>query len=231
MDLALSTNTQTLVSAESGNSSPTTHAKIAVATWVLHRDRQKRDPKHLRFRRFADGGPPRSPNGGCRGRPNESCFDGMSITSRNGKVANAIGPRKRADGVRLTREVVWALLPMSREDEAVAAIIDGALVSAELLEEDEHGLPSRRASNTRQAIKVLEPPPRTPLAVLDCSHRLSSCASAAPSVPGEWLRRPFTRALSLVRWQRRATVWCSGPEASPFGPRSSGAAPSRCPSD
>ena len=82
----------------------------------------------------------------------------MSITSRNGKVANAIGPRKRADGVRLTREVVWALLPMSREDEAVAAIIDGALVSAELLEEDEHGLPSRRASNTRQAIKVLEPP-------------------------------------------------------------------------
>jgi hypothetical protein len=42
-------------------------------------------------------------------------------------------------GVRLTREVLRALPPLSREDEAVAAIVQGMMTAAELLQEDDIG--------------------------------------------------------------------------------------------
>jgi hypothetical protein len=47
------------------------------------------------------------------------------------------GAGDRESGVRLTREVLRALPPLSREDEAMAAVIEGMLVAAELLQEDD----------------------------------------------------------------------------------------------
>jgi hypothetical protein len=40
-------------------------------------------------------------------------------------------------GVRLTREVLRALPSLSREDAATAAIVEGMIAAAELLQEDE----------------------------------------------------------------------------------------------
>ena len=41
------------------------------------------------------------------------------------------------DGVALTREVLRALPPLTREDEAAAGIIEGMLKATELLQEDD----------------------------------------------------------------------------------------------
>jgi hypothetical protein len=41
------------------------------------------------------------------------------------------------EGVRLTRKVLEALPPLDREDEAISAVIEGMLVAANVLEEDD----------------------------------------------------------------------------------------------
>jgi hypothetical protein len=46
-------------------------------------------------------------------------------------------PGNQDDGLRLTREVLWALPPLGREDGAVAAMVEGMLEAAELLQEDD----------------------------------------------------------------------------------------------
>jgi hypothetical protein len=43
------------------------------------------------------------------------------------------------DGVRLTRQVLGGLPPLSREDEATAAVVSGMLEAAQLLKEDDIG--------------------------------------------------------------------------------------------
>jgi hypothetical protein len=54
-------------------------------------------------------------------------------------VANRNDLDRIGGGVRLTREVLRALPPLSAEDEATAAIIKGMLTAAELLEQDDIG--------------------------------------------------------------------------------------------
>jgi len=46
-------------------------------------------------------------------------------------------PGGRGSGVRLTKEVLRALPPLDRADEATQAIIEGTILAAELLEADE----------------------------------------------------------------------------------------------
>jgi len=41
------------------------------------------------------------------------------------------------NGILLAREVIGALPPLDREDEAIAAVIEGMLAAAELLQGDE----------------------------------------------------------------------------------------------
>ncbi len=49
-------------------------------------------------------------------------------------------PGHLEDGVRLTRKVIQALPPLSREDKAVAVIVEGMIRAAELLQEDDIGV-------------------------------------------------------------------------------------------
>ena len=46
-------------------------------------------------------------------------------------------PSGRGSGVSLTKEVVLALLPLTREDRAIAANVEGTLAAAGLLCEDD----------------------------------------------------------------------------------------------
>ena len=49
-------------------------------------------------------------------------------------------PGDRESGVRLTREVLRAVPPLTREDEAIASIVEGLLKAAQLLHKDDNGM-------------------------------------------------------------------------------------------
>jgi len=55
-------------------------------------------------------------------------------------VAERTDPDQLEDGVRLTRKVLEALPPLDRSDEAIKAMVEGMLVAAELLHEDDIGI-------------------------------------------------------------------------------------------
>lgn len=52
-------------------------------------------------------------------------------------MAERTDPHHLEGGVRLTRAVLESLPPLSHQDEATAAIIEGMLTATEVLEQDE----------------------------------------------------------------------------------------------